>query len=199
MGSQDAASVANAQTVFGEVRRNWVWLLLLGFLFLILGLIGLGRLFALTLAGALFFGVLFIIGGVAQFVEALKCKGWKGVAFHVLISVLYVVGGVFVIQDPLAASVLLTWVLAAVLIGAGILRIIMAIQMRSSGSWIVPLLGGIISLFLGGIILAKWPLSGLWVIGLFIAIELIVNGWSYIFIALAARTSGGEVAERSAA
>jgi hypothetical protein len=35
----------------------------------------LGILFALSLAGALFFGVLIIIGGVAQFVEARKCKG----------------------------------------------------------------------------------------------------------------------------
>lgn len=148
---------------------------------------GLGRLFALSLAGALFFGILIIIGGVAQFVEALKCKGWKGVAYHILIAVLYVVGGIFVIQDPLAASVLLTWILAAVLICVGVVRIVMAIQMRSSGSWFVPLLGGVASIVLGGIILAQWPLSGLFVIGLFIAIELIINGWSYIFIALAAR------------
>lgn len=189
MGSQDIGTAVDAQTVFGELGKNWIWLLLLGFLFLILGLVGLGRLFALTLAGALFFGVLIIIGGVAQFLEALKCKGWKGVAFHVLIAVLYVIAGVFVIGDPLAASVLLTWVLAAVLVGVGVLRIIMAIQMRSSGSWIIPLLGGIISIVLGGIILAQWPLSGLFVIGLFIAVELIVNGWSYIFIALAARSA----------
>jgi len=46
-------------------------------LFVILGVIGLGRLFAFSLAGALFFWVLIIIGGVAQFVEALKCNGWK--------------------------------------------------------------------------------------------------------------------------
>lgn len=193
MGAQNIEATANAQTVFGELGKNWIWLLLLGFLFLILGLIGLGRLFALSLAGALFFGVLIIIGGVAQFLEALKCKGWKGVAFHVLISVLYVIGGVFVIRDPLAASVLLTWVLATVLICVGVLRIIMAIQMRSSGSWIIPLLGGIISIVLGGIILAQWPLSGLFVIGLFVAVELIVNGWSYIFIALAARSASKKI------
>jgi uncharacterized membrane protein HdeD (DUF308 family) len=52
---------------------------------------------------------------------------------------------------------------------------------------VVPLLSGLISILLGGMIIAKWPASGLWVIGLFVAIELIVNGWSYVFIALAAR------------
>lgn len=190
MAGQNSAAVAGpSNAVFGELQKNWGWLLLLGILFLVLGLVGLGRLFALTLAGAFFFGILIIVGGIAQFVEALKCKGWKGVAFHVLIAVLYVVGGVFVLQDPIAASEILTWVLAAVLVGVGVLRIVMAIQMRMAGQWIVPLLGGIVSVVLGGVILAKWPLSGLFVIGLFIAIELIVNGWSYIFIALAARSA----------
>ncbi len=190
MSSQDVESAIQSQeAMFGELQKNWGWLLILGILFIILGFIGLGRLFALTLASAFFFGILIIIGGVAQFVGALKCKGWKGVAFHVLIAVLYVVGGVFVLQYPIAASVMLTWVLAAVLIFAGILRIVMAIQMRSAGPWVVPLLGGVISIILGGMILAQWPLSGLFVIGLFVAIELIVNGWSYIFIALGARNA----------
>jgi len=190
MAGQNSAAVAGPSgTVFGELQKNWGWLFFLGILFLVLGLVGLGRLFALTLAGAVFFGILIIVGGIAQFVEALKCKGWKGVAFHVLIAVLYVVGGVFVLQDPIAASAFLTWVLAAVLVGVGVLRIVMAIQMRTAAHWIVPLLGGIVSVVLGGVILAQWPLSGLFVIGLFIAIELIVNGWSYIFIALAARSA----------
>lgn len=191
MASQAVATEGQlTDTIFGELQKNWGWLLFLGILFLVLGIIGLGRLFALTLAGAFFFGVLIIIGGIAQFVEALKCKGWKSVAFHVLIAVLYIIGGAFVIRDPIAASVILTWVLAAVLLGAGLLRIIMAIQMRSQSMWFVPLLGGILSMILGGIILAEWPLSGLFVIGLFIAIELIINGWTYIFIALAARKAG---------
>jgi uncharacterized membrane protein HdeD (DUF308 family) len=65
-------------------------------------------LFALSSAGALFFGVLIVIGGVAQLIEALKCRGWKGVAYHVLIAVLYIFVGVFVIQEPLAAKMLRT-------------------------------------------------------------------------------------------
>jgi uncharacterized membrane protein HdeD (DUF308 family) len=41
-------------------------------------------------------------------------------------------------------------------------------------------------------ILARWPVSGLWVIGLFVAIEMIFGGWTYIFIALGARQLGKE-------
>lgn len=40
---------------------------------------------------------------------------------------------------------------------------------------------------LGVIIATHWPVSGLWFIGLFVAVELIVNGWPCILLALAAR------------
>jgi uncharacterized membrane protein HdeD (DUF308 family) len=49
------------------------------------------------------------------------------------------------------------------------------------------LLGGLISILLGIMIMAKWPSSAFWVIGMFIAIEMIVNGWSYVMVALSAR------------
>jgi uncharacterized membrane protein HdeD (DUF308 family) len=195
MAGQAVASGKNSsEAVFGELGNNWGWLFGLGVLFIILGVVGLGGLVGLSIAGSLFFGVLIIVGGVAQLMEAVKCKAWKGVAFHVLIAVLYIVGGIFVIQDPLAASVLMTWVLAVVLICVGVARAIMALQMRATGTWLFPMLGGLISIILGGLILAKWPLSGLFVIGLFIAIELITNGWTYIFIALAARKAGKRTA-----
>jgi len=176
-----------SEAIFGELKVNWGWLFGMGVLFIILGAVGLGRLFALSSAGALFFGVLVVIGGVAQLIEGLKCRGWKGVAYHVLMAVLYIFVGVFLIQEPLAAKMLLTWILGVVLICVGVVRGAMALQMRATGGWFVPLLGGVISIILGGIILAHWPLSGLFVIGLFIAVELITNGCSYIFIALAAR------------
>ena len=59
--------------------------------------------------------------------------------------------------------------------------------------WGWPLVGGIISIILGLLIIAQWPISGFWVIGLFVAIEMIVSGWSYIFVALAARQAGTSV------
>ncbi len=189
-----AQSSTSAEAALGVLTRNWGWLLIMGILFVILGLIGLGRVFVLTVAGTLFFGILMIIGGLAQFLEAFKLGGWKGTVFHVVMAILYVAGGIFVIVDPTAAKLMLTWVLGVVFLSVGIIRVIMALQMRPMGSWLMPFLGGIISMVLGGIILAQWPFSGLYFIGLFIAIELIVNGWSYIFIALAARKANKRLA-----
>jgi uncharacterized membrane protein HdeD (DUF308 family) len=68
-----------------------------------------------------------------------------------------------------------------------LLRSFTAFQHRALKGWIWSLLAGLVSIALGAMIIAHWPASGLWVIGLFVAIELIFNGWSNVFIALAAR------------
>ncbi len=184
---------------FGEVGKKWGWLLALGVLFIILGTIGLGMTFTLTVASVLLFGVLILIGGVAQLVQAFQDKGWKSVVWHVLIALLYIAAGVLVMRNPVGASLLLTVMLAGALVAVGVLRIIMAFQLRGDSGWVWLLIGGIVTLLLGFMIFAKWPVSGLWVIGLFVAVEMIVNGWSYIAIALAARRVRKAAAEASPA
>lgn len=175
--------------VFGELGKNWGWLLALGILFIVLGTVGLGMTGMLTLTSVLFFGILLLVGGGAQLVQAFKAKGWKSVIYSLLIAVLYVVAGLFVINDPVAASATLTLVIAGVLIAIGVIRIGIALHIRGSGLWIWPLLAGILSIGLGIMILSRWPVSGLWVIGLFIAIEMIFHGWSLVSIALLARAA----------
>jgi uncharacterized membrane protein HdeD (DUF308 family) len=190
--SADNVSRTNADplpvpVIFGEVEKNWGWLLLFGILSIVLGTLGLGMTFVLTEVSVIFFGALLVVGGVFQLLHAIKCRGWKSIAWHVLIALLYVAAGLVMLLQTQLAALSLTLVIAYVLIAIGVLRVIMAFQMRPASGWWWPLVAGIVSAALGAMILAQWPQSGLWIIGLFIAIELIFNGWSYIFIALAAR------------
>jgi uncharacterized membrane protein HdeD (DUF308 family) len=190
MAQGESSAVGAPVAGFGALTKNWGWLLVLGIVFIILGTIGLGMLFSLTIVSVLFFGVLMLIGGGVQFVDAFKCKGWKGAVWHVLMAILYVLGGIVVIIDPVLASVVITLILAGTITGAGIVRLIIALQHRDSKGWGWALVSGIISIILGIMIFARWPVSGLWIIGLFVAIEMIINGWSYIFLALAAKNAG---------
>ncbi|MCG6860876.1 MAG: HdeD family acid-resistance protein [Chromatiaceae bacterium] len=191
MSANDENAVA---AVFGALKKNWGWLLALGILSIVLGTIGLYLTFALTLATVLLFGALILGGGVLQLIQAFSCKGWKSVLGHVLIALLYVAAGILIIIDPVLASGVFTLVLAGILMAAGVIRITMGIQHRKAATgWYWPLLSGIVSILLGGMIVLQWPVSGLWVIGLFVAVELILNGWSYVFVALAARKAGRKV------
>jgi uncharacterized membrane protein HdeD (DUF308 family) len=185
-----APTVESQRQFFGDVSRHWGWLLALGILSVILGVIGLGMAFMLTLATVLYFGILMIVVGGAQLLHAFKGTGWKSVLLHVLIGLLYVVAGIMIVTRPLLASLVLTWTLAIILIAVGVVRLIMAVQHRGMPGAAWAMVGGVITILLGLMILARWPLDALWVIGLFLAIELIVNGWTQIFIALAARAAG---------
>ena len=173
--------------VMNDLKRNWGWILGLGVLFLILGFVGLGMVVGLTLVSMYFFAALLMISGVTHIIDVFKHKEWRGIIGQALIAVLYLAGGCVVFYDPFLASTLITGLLAAVLIVIGITRIIMSIALKSSKGWGWLLLAGLTAIILGVLILIQWPISGLWVIGMFIAIEMIVNGWTYIFIALSLR------------
>ena len=187
--TNEAALSALQGAVLGELRKKWGWLLALGILLIVLGILGLWMSFAMTLATVIMFGALLVVGGGFQLVNAFQLKGWKSMLWHVLIALLYVAAGILIITDPILASMSLTMVLAWILIAVGVFRIIMAVQLRPVIGWFWPLLSGLISILLGGMILAQWPATGFWVIGLFVSIEMIFNGWSSVFIAMAARNA----------
>ena len=199
MGNEGDVNVAvQEDLVLGELQKNWGWFLALGILFLVLGIIGLGMTFTLTMASVLFFGVLIIIGGVVQIIQSFKCRGWKSIVYHILIAILYLLAGIFVVSNPAAASAVLTLLLALALIAVGLVRIVVAFQLRGMKNWVWPFIGGILTVLLGLMIAVKWPASGLFVIGLLVAIEMIIHGWSYLFIALAAKASSNVPEEAGA-
>jgi uncharacterized membrane protein HdeD (DUF308 family) len=80
----------------------------------------------------------------------------------------------------------LTLMMAMFFMVAGLFRIITALAMRFP-SWRWRLFDGIITLLLGILLWEQWPFSGLWAIGMFIGIALIISGWSSVMLALAAR------------
>ena len=170
-----------------KLNRNWGWILGFGFLFLVLGCVGLSMVVGLTLVSMFFFGALLAIAGISHLIDVFQHKDWQGMMWQALIAVLYIIGACIVFYDPFLASTLITGMLAGVLIVIGVTRIIMAVQLKAAPGWGWLFFAGIAAIILGILIIAQWPLSGLWVIGMFIAIEMIITGWTYIFIALALR------------
>jgi uncharacterized membrane protein HdeD (DUF308 family) len=185
--STQSTAASLPHPLFGELSRHWGWLLAVGILSVILGTIGLGMTWMLTLVSVVYFGVLLIVIGVAQLLQTFKAAGWKSTFLQILIGLLYLAAGIMVVSRPLLASLTLTWALGFALIVVGVMRIVVGVQHRGTSGWGGGVVGGIITLLLGLLILAKWPSDALWVIGLFLAIELIVNGYTQILVALAAR------------
>ena len=185
--------------VLGDLGKNWGWLMALGILFVVLGVVALGMPVAMTLTTVVFFAVLLFAGGIFQIIDAFKCKGWKGTVWHVLIGLLYIVAAGVIFNNPALGSLTLTAMLGMIFIAIGVLRIVMSLQLRHhSGGWGWLLFAGVISILLGAAILLKWPATGLVVIGVLVAIEMIMHGWSYVFMALAARKAQRMIADAEA-
>lgn len=176
--------------LINSLSANWGWLMALGIVFILLGCVALGMSVAMTVATVLLFGVLLLLGGIVQVVDAFRRKGWKSILFHVLIALLYLASGIMLITEPVAGSMVLTAMLGGAFLVIGVLRIMMGFQMKSAGGawgWLV--FAGVVTLILGLMILLQWPVSALWIIGVLVAIEMIFHGWSYVMLALAARSA----------
>jgi uncharacterized membrane protein HdeD (DUF308 family) len=96
-----------------------------------------------------------------------------------------VVGGM-VAAHPGATAVALTLLIAVLLIMGGAFRIAVAFSISFQNRWWL-LLHGVINILLGFMIIQDWPISGLWVIGLFIGIDMLLNGWSLVMLGFAAK------------
>ena len=188
-------SIAFTNQLLGDVKRNWGWLLAQGIVLAILGLIGI--LFAtplFTVVSIFLFGILLIIASVPQFAICAKAKSWQFNVFHILVGLLYLYAGIIAVVRPLAASAIITFMIACFLLAAGAVRIIQALQHRGIRGWSWLLVSGVIAIIMGLIIMTEWPISGLWVIGLFVAVELLFSGLAAINIALAAKNLPLDVA-----
>jgi uncharacterized membrane protein HdeD (DUF308 family) len=168
-------------------RTGWRWFVALGIAQLVLGIIAWFDVIAFTIAGVIFIGALLLVAGVFQIIHAFMDREWVAFVLHLLVGVLYVIGGFLLMAEPLEGSVVITILVAAALTIGGILRIVIAVQHRHMPGWGLLLAGGVISLLIGLMLYLTLPWSGLWVVGTLIAVELIVHGVSWVQFGLALR------------
>ena len=116
-----------------------------------------------------------------------QVKTWGKFLFWALLGVLYIVAGFATFENPLLAAAILTLLLACALIASGIMRIILGFSMKQGMPWIWVVLSGVVTLLLGLIILAHWPVSSLYILGLLLGIDLVFAGASWIGMGLSLR------------
>lgn len=179
------------------LRRNWGWLIAAGIALVVLGCIGLVATFTFGLASAFSFGFMMLAGGAFLIGDAFRHDGWKGRVWSGLIGSLYVITGLMVFANPVSALITLTLFIAIAMLVAGVLRIVMAFQIRPLPAWLLVLISGVLSLVLGGLILSQWPASSRWVLGTFLSIELIFQGWASLALARAIRSTFDGVKPRA--
>ena len=166
--------------------KFFIW----GLVLVLLGIIAIGTSTMTTLISILFLGTLLLVGGIVLIVDAFSFwwSRWHGFFLVLLSGILYTALGIILIQNPMLASVTLTLMLGIFYLIIGVIRVIYSLFSKTP-NWGWGLFSGLIAFILGVLILSNWPQSGLFIIGLFIGIDLLLAGWSYIMTSLASRSS----------
>jgi uncharacterized membrane protein HdeD (DUF308 family) len=156
------------------------WSLFLGVIYILVGMMAIAVPMVVTLSFIFFSGILLTAAGVAGLIHAFWVRGWAGFAVQLLAGVLATCMGILLIYDSAAGAMVVTLIVATYLLVGGFFKAGFAISHPTLGHRSALIFSGAISILLGVLILAHWPISGLWVIGTFIGVDLIFYGFSMI-------------------
>jgi uncharacterized membrane protein HdeD (DUF308 family) len=171
-----------------DIVQYWGWFLAFGIALLVLGIAAVARAVTATVATMLFFGWLLVLASGIEIAQAVMVGHSAGFFHHLLAAVLFGVVGLIIVTRPTISAEVVTVFMAMFFLIGGLFQLIASVAIALPG-WGWQAADGIITFVLGVLVLVEWPASGLWVIGLFVGIDLIFYGCSWIALALGLRQS----------
>ena len=174
-------------TVVEGIKRASGWSIALGVLMILAGMLAI---LAPLVAGVVIVYVVAwtaIFNGGAQLVYGLRSHSGGKLVLEILLGLLYIVAGCFILLHPAGGLLALTLIIACILLVYGVFALVLAFQMRPLPGWGWVLFDAIITILLGGMIWAHWPLNSEWVVGTLIGISFIASGVSRLMLSLAVR------------
>jgi uncharacterized membrane protein HdeD (DUF308 family) len=182
-----AVSQQAASPVSEPLRAKRGWIVGLGVIYLIGGAIALTSVATVTVVSVFLVGIMMVVSGIAEVIGALQMKSWGKFVLWLLLGVLYIVAGILTFENPLLVAKFLTLLLGVSLIASGITKIILVLNMKVGWSGLVVMLAGLVTLLVGLVIVAKWPVGSLYILGIFLAVDLIFSGIGWISVGLGLR------------
>lgn len=177
------------QREFSHLRSQWWWLLLLGILMAVCGTAALvfpGLTAMTSFSVVVLLGIMLMVAGLGTIITAFWAGRWSGMLVQLLIGILYLVAGISIADKPGQSTVFITMFLAAMFIVGGIFRVTASLVYRFP-HWGWTLLNGVVTMMLGVVIFRHYPDAALWLIGTLVGVDLLLQGWSWIALALAIR------------
>jgi uncharacterized membrane protein HdeD (DUF308 family) len=169
-----------------EIIQYWGWFLAFGIGVLVLGIAAVVRSVTATVVSMLFFGWLLVLASGIEIAQAVMVGHWAGFFQHLLAAILFGITGLLMVMRPVISAEVATIFMAMFFLIGGLFQLVGSVAVALPG-WGWHAADGLITFVLGLLVLAEWPASGLWVIGLFVGIDLIFYGGAWIALALGLR------------
>src|ERR1044072_4341266 len=169
------------------LRRTWKALMAVGVLAIVIGCVAILVPAVAAVGTAIFIGWILVIVGAFLVAGAFAAHTVGSVILRLLWAFLTVIVGLWLVVEPHNGTLTLTLVLGIYFLFMGITRVGVAFAARGQqGAGLIGL-SGIAGLLIGILVLAKFPSSAAWAIGLLVGIDLIFAGWTLVSVALVGR------------
>lgn len=110
-----SGQVSDRRTGAANIATKWGWFVALGIAMIALGVIAWLDVVTVTIASTLFVGASLLIGGAFQIIHAFMTKEWRGFILSLFCGVLYLGGGMLIMNEPVQGALFLTLLLMAAL------------------------------------------------------------------------------------
>ena len=158
-----------------EVEKSWTWLLGIGALLVVLGVVCVGTARTATTVSIMVFGWILVFSGIAWFVGTFQARSWGGVFLYLLNALIRGTTGYFLLRHPDAGAEAVTILLASLFVVGGIFRIVAA-SLIQFPRWAWTVVSGVIAVILGFVLLSDYRNTSTFFIGMAIGIDLIFDG-----------------------
>jgi len=187
--SMQPQNVNPLEAFTSSLREHWKMFLVEGIILLVLGLLAVALPMLATIGFTIVLGWLFLFSGVIGLATTFMMRGAPGFWWALISALIGIGAGAVLLISPARGAVSLTLVLIAFFIVEGVATIMYAIahraQLSDRSGWM--LFSGVVDLVLAVMILTGLPSSATWAIGLLVGINMIFGGGAMIGMALAAK------------
>ena len=164
-------------------HKEWGWYLTLGIALILLGGYCIYAETVATLASVMVIGAVILLSGIVQIVAAFMARSAGHIILLLLIGALDIVVGWMLLQHPEFGALILTLFLAVLFVFSGIYRIFAALWLQFPYyGWVI--FSGLVSVVLGILLWAQWPVSAFWFIGFAVGLSFVFEGISLSSLAL---------------
>ena len=183
--------------VKNALSARWGLLMFQGVALIVLGVLAIAAPLLATIAVEIYIGWLFLIAGIVGLVAMFYADDVAAFLWTLVTAALSLALGVLLLYRPIAGTVTLTLALTAFFVAEGVFQIVTSIAYRKvlPNAWGWLLASGFCDLILVAIIIASWPLSAAWTLGLIAGVNLLTSGWAIVMAAFAARDAVKSVAD----
>lgn len=132
---------------------------------------------------------LLVVGGAVTLLQFFLVCGAPGTTAFLLLGALHLAVGLWMLLQPVPNPTKLVFIVCGWFLIHGVLKLLMAVQVRSLATWPAVLTSGLVSVILAFVVLAlsSWMFKeSLKLLGIFIGGDLIFTGLSLVLIAVMA-------------